>query len=237
MFDAPIFLTYLSAKLSYSCLVLNLTINYKKKKMKKILIPLLLLVFVFSLAENANAQRKKRRKKKEDKEESVRSKRSRDRNADWENYISFKDKLVYDINIGNIALSNGYFGASFKPTVAYKLHDRVQPGIGLKYFYNLYTVQGADDYNLNDFGAFAFTRFKITENLFAHLEYSVLSFDNDWFFQEERRTFNYPLFGGGYASGFGKWKSTIQLLFIASEEVRELGQYPIEFWFGFSRNF
>ena len=73
--------------------------------MKKILIPLLLLVFVFSLAEDANAQRKKRRKKKEDKEESVRSKRSRDRNADEENYISFKDKLVYDINIGNIALS------------------------------------------------------------------------------------------------------------------------------------
>ncbi len=205
--------------------------------MKKLLIPFLMLVFVFSMAEDANAQRKKRRKKTEDTEESTRSKRSSDRDAEEENYKSFSDKLVYDINIGNISLSNGYFGMSFKPSVAYKLHERVQPGIGLKYFYNLYTVQGGDVFHLNDFGAFAFTRLKVTENFFAHLEYSVLSFDNDWFFQEERRTFNYPLFGGGYASGFGNWKSTIQILFIASEEVRELGQYPIEFWFGFSRNF
>ncbi len=196
-----------------------------------------MLVFVFSLAEDANAQRKKKRKKKENTEESTRSKRSRDRDAEADDYKSFKDKLVYDINIGNIALSNGYFGASFKPAIAYKLHDRVQPGIGLKYFYNLYTVNGGDDFHLNDFGAFAFTRLKITENFFAHVEYSILSFDNDWFFQEDRRSFNYPLFGAGYASGFGGWKGTYQLLFIGSEEVRELGQYPIEFWFGFSKNF
>ena len=206
--------------------------------MKKILIPFLMLVFVFSIAEDANAQRKKRRKKTEDTEESTRTKRSSSRDSDDEDYQSFASKLVYDINIGNINLSNGYFGMSFKPAVAYKLHNRIQPGIGIKYFYNLFTVQGGDDFHLNDYGAFAFSRFKITENFFAHVEYSFLSFDNDWFFQDERRNFNYPLVGAGYAQGFGNWRSTIQLLFIGSEEVRELGNgYPVEFWFGFTRNF
>ena len=207
--------------------------------MKKILIPILMLIFVCSITEDANAQRKKRRKKRDDNtEESTRTKRSRDRDAEEENYESFVSKLVYDINIGNIQLSNGYFGASFKPAVAYKLSNRIQAGIGIKYFYNLFTVRGADDVHLNDIGGFAFSRIKITENFFAHVEYSFLSFDNDWFFQEDRRSFNYPVVGGGYAQGFGLWKTTFQLLFIGSEEVRELGNgFPVEFWFGFSRNF
>ena len=206
--------------------------------MKKILIPLLLLVFVFSLAENANAQRKKRRKKKEDKEESVRSQRSRDRDSEEENYKSFADKLVYDINIGNISLSNGLFGMSFKPQIGYKLHERITPGIGIKYYYNLLSDNRyPDDFHLNDIGAFVFTRLKVTEAFFAHVEYSYISFDNDWFFQDERISFNYPLVGAGYASGFGDWKSTIQVLFIGNQEVRRLGNYPIEFWFGFTKNF
>ena len=204
--------------------------------MKKILIPFLMLVFVFSIAEDANAQRKKRRVKKEDTEESTRS--TRDRDAEDEDYKGFKDKLVYDINIGNISLSNGYFGMSFKPQIGYKLHERITPGIGVKYFYNLLSDQRfEDDFHLNDFGAFAFTRLKITEAFFAHVEYSYISFDNDWFLQEDRRSFNYPLFGGGYASGFGSWKSTIQVLVIGNQDVRRLGNYPIEFWFGFSKNF
>lgn len=204
--------------------------------MKKILIPFLLLVFVFSVAEDANAQRKKRRKKREETEESTRSKRTRDRED--ENYESFASKLVYDINIGNISLSNGLFGMSFKPQIGYKIHERITPGIGFKYYYNLLSdVRFEDDFHLNDFGAFAFSRFKITETFFAHVEYSHISFDNDWFLQEERRSFNYPLIGGGYASGFGNWKSTLQILYIGNQDVRRLGNYPIEFWFGFSRNF
>jgi len=205
-----------------------------------------MLVFVFSIAEDANAQRKKRRKKTEDTEESTRTKRSSSRDSDDEDYQSFASKLVYDINIGNIALNNGYFGLSLKPAVAYKLHERVQPGIGIKYFYNLYTNTGVgqSDIHLNDFGTFAFSRFKITEAFFAHLEYSIVSFDDEYQkfagypqFTGERRTYNYPLFGGGYAQGFGQWKSILQILFIADEEVRDVGRYPIEFWFGFTRNF
>lgn len=215
--------------------------------MKKILIPFLLLVFVFSLAEDANAQRKKRRTKKEDTEESTRSKRSSNRDAEDEDYKSFSDKLVYDINIGNLALSNGYFGFSLKPAVGYKLHERIIPGIGLKYFYNLYsdTGVGQSDINLNDYGAFAFTRLKITEAFFAHVEYSYTSFDDEYIklrgtpldFMGDRISKGYPLVGAGYASGFGDWRSTIQLLFIADEFVRDVGVYPIEFWFGFTKNF
>lgn len=209
--------------------------------MNKILIPFLLLVFVFSLAEDANAQRKKRRKKKEDTEESTRSKRSRDRDTD-DDYESFSNKLVYEINIGNIALQNSIFGLSVKPLIGYKLHERIVPGVGFKYFYIL-DGRFTDDVHLNDIGGFAYTRFKITESIFAHVEYSFLSFDQDYGlygnpgFENGRKNFNYPLFGGGYAQGFGDWKSSIQLLFIGNKEVRTFSQYPVEFWFGFTKNF
>ena len=68
-------------------------------------------------------------------------KRSRDRDSEEENYKSFTDKLVYDINIGNISLSNGLFRhASFKPTdrlINYM--NEITPGIGLSStYYNLY---------------------------------------------------------------------------------------------------
>ena len=201
-----------------------------------------MLVFVFSIAEDANAQRKKRRKKTEDTEESTRSKRSRDRNADDEDYKSFSDKLIYEIALGNIALQNSIFGLSLKPLVGYKLHERIDPGIGFKYFY-LLDGRFPDDIHLNDIGGFAFTRFKITESFYAHLEYSFLSFDNDYAFygnpgfENGRKNFNYPLFGGGYSQGFGSWKSSIQILFIGNKEVRDFSQYPVEFWFGFTKNF
>lgn len=208
--------------------------------MKKILIPFLMLVFVFSIAEDANAQRKRRTK--ENTEESTRRKRSRSRDADDEDYKSFASKLTYEINIGNIALQNSIFGLSLKPLVGYKLHERIIPGIGFKYFYIL-DGRFTEDIHLNDLGGFAFTRLKITESIFAHVEYSFLSLDQDYGlygnpgFENGRKNFNYPLFGAGYAQGFGDWKSTIQLLFIGNKEVRDFSQYPVEFWFGFTKNF
>lgn len=201
-----------------------------------------MLVFVCSIAEDANAQSKKRRKKREHTEESTRTKRTRDRDAEDENYESFASKLVYEINIGNISLQNSIFGLSTKPSVGYKLSNRITPGIGFKYFYFL-DGRFQDDIHLNDIGGFAYTRFKITESLFAHLEYSFLSFDSDYGiygnpgFENGRKNFNYPLFGGGYAQGFGDWKSSIQILFIGNKDVRDFSQYPVEFWFGFTKNF
>lgn len=209
--------------------------------MKKILIPFLMLVFVFSIAEDVNAQ-KKRRKRSEDTEEGTRTKRSSPRDAEDEDYESFASKLVYEIAIGNIALQNSIFGLSTKPLVGYKLHERIVPGVGFKYFY-LLDGRFIDDVHLNDIGAFAFTRFKITENFFAHVEYSFLSFDEDYRlygnpgFENGRKNFNYPVFGGGYSQGFGNWKSSIQILFIGNKEVRDFSQYPVEFWFGFTKNF
>ena len=106
-------------------------------------------------------------------------------------------------------------------------------------------TQDQPDIHLNDYGILAFTRLKITEAFFAHVEYTYASFDDEHIkffgapieFTGDRVSKGYPLIGGGYASGFGDWKSTIQILFIADEFVRDVGRYPIEFMFGFSKNF
>lgn len=215
--------------------------------MKKIIIPFLLMVFMISIVEDAEAQKKRRKKRDTDttEEEDTRRSRRSAGDADEDTYNSFSDKLSWDINIGNISLSNGYFGLSLKPAVGYKLHNRIIPGIGVKYFYNLYSQQNFDDIHLNDIGGYAFTRLKITESIFAQVEYTAMNFDADYgrfagfpdFDGINRKTVAYPSFGGGYASGFGDWMSTIQLLFIASEEARDISRYPVEFWFGFTRNF
>ncbi len=201
--------------------------------MKKILSCLLMLIFLIALPQDVDAQKKRRKKRTEKTEDSERRKRD---TGEEEEYNGFSSKLVYDINIGNIALSNGYFGLSFKPAVGYKLHKRATVGLGIKYFYNLLSNR-EPNLHLNDYGAFAYSRLKITETIFAHLEYSSLSFDNEYFFDNKRKNIIYPLIGGGYTSGFGDWKGILTVLFILDEEVRNLGQYPIEFWFGFSKNF
>ena len=136
---------------------------------------------------------------------------------------------------------------SFKPQVGYKLSERLTSGLGVKYYYFLNDNPFGDNIHLNDIGISAFTRFRITEAFFLHAEYSHLSFDSDYgrfngfsrygFDGSSRKSFTYPVFGAGYASGFGDWKSSYQILFIGDENVRGIGQYPVEFWFGFSKNF
>lgn len=215
--------------------------------MKKVIIPFLLLVFFMSMGQDAIAQKKRKPKtedKSEESSEGTRQTRRSTTDNEEETYNSFSQKLSYDINIGNISLSNGYFGFSIKPAVGYKLHERIVPGLGIKYYYNLYSQTGFDDIHLNDYGAFAFTRLKVTENFFAQVEYTLMSFDDEyWRFGEigfdgiNRKNITFPSIGGGYASGFGTWKSTIQLLFIADQEARNINRYPVEFWFGMTKNF
>lgn len=204
--------------------------------MKKYIIPFLLVVFFSSIALDAEAQRKRRRSS-DDKKENTRRDR---RGADEESATSFSSKLIYDINIGNISLANSVFGFSIKPGVGYKLNNRLAGGLGLKYFY---TLDGRydPDVHINDYGAFAFAKFKITESIYLQGEYSATSFDDvdrrRRGLEDGRKSIYYPMVGGGYMTGFGNWKSGLQILFIFDEQVRDLSQYPVEFWFGFTRNF
>lgn len=210
--------------------------------MKKYLIPVLLFVFMFSVVEDADAQRKRRRSR--DKDDTENTRRSR-RDAEEESTVKFTDRLMYDVNIGNISLANSIFGFSIKPGVGYVVNKRLATGLGLKYFYNL-DGRYNPDLHLNDIGGYAFAKFNITEAIYLQAEYSVLSFDADYKeypggfqygFEGKRQNFNYPLIGGGYASGFGNWRSGLQVLYIFNETVREIGTYPVEFWFGLTRNF
>lgn len=202
---------------------------------KKIIIPFLLLVFTLSMVSEATAQKKRRKSKSDEDTEDTRRSR-RDRGDDDETYNGFSQKLTWDINIGNIFLSNQQFGLSLKPAVGYKVSDRFTPGIGLKYYYTFFNQPaGIEDVSFHDIGAFVYSRFKITETIFLQGEYSYTSFDGGP--NQENRNLTYPLLGGGYVSGFGDWVGSLQILFIFDDEVRDVAQYPLEFWFGFVKNF
>lgn len=193
-------------------------------------ISLLVLFLMFATLElSAQKKRSKKRPAKEDTEEKTRSRSSRE---DTET-ISFFDKINYDINIGNISLSNG-FGISLKPAAAYKFTERLSTGLALRAFYQFINVRGGDDLSYFHYGPSVYGRFKISNEFYVQGEYSRMSYDAGP--NSDRVIASSPMAGVGYLSGYGPWTFGIQLLFIFDERFRDI-EDTIDYWFSFSYNF
>lgn len=197
---------------------------------KLISINLLVLFLLFATTElSAQKKRSKKRPSKEETEENTRSRSSRD---DTET-ISFADRINYDINIGNISLSNG-FGISLKPGAAYKFTERLSAGLAVRAFYQFQNVRGGDDNSFFSYGPSLYSRFKISNEFYVQGEYSRMSYDAGP--NADRVTASSPMAGVGYLSGYGPWTFGIQLLFVFDERFRDI-EDTIDYWFSFSYNF
>lgn len=147
---------------------------------------------------------------------------------------------------GNSFTSIFQFGVS--PMVGYKITNEFSVGPRLSLLYLLYrsetgTVDGVQTANLFNYGLGAFTRYKITRSIFAHLEYG---FDNevetvnynpttrDW--DTNRRLQNNAFVGGGFNDGNGIWGYEIYLLYNVLQEDNTLN-IPFDFRFGLTYNF
>lgn len=80
--------------------------------------------------------------------------------------------------------TGGGLGASFgdatvinaSPILGYNITKRLSAGIGITY---TYYRNNKLDYQTNIYGGSVFSRFLILENLFAHAEYEMLSFESE----------------------------------------------------------
>lgn len=207
----------------------------------KHLISLFLVVFcMISIMPDLEAQRRGTKKRESrDTDTTERSRSSRDRDSD-EYTVALRDRLIYDIQLGQLGFSRG-FTISAKGGAAYKFTDRLSLGIGLKTFYYLENNPGsANDISVFNYGPYIYPRFKISEQFYLKGEYYYISFDNDPFNtgNSDRITEGIPMFGAGYLSGFGPWKFGIELLFIPSDSDRDLYYGDVfEYMFSFIYNF
>ncbi len=172
----------------------------------------LALVAIFSLfmVGELDAQRTSRKRS------SDRTERSR-RSTDDTERISLKDKLAYDIYLGNIGLGRG-FSITAKGGVGYKPIDRITTGLGTKIYYLYENLDGPNNFTQFSYGFYPYARVALSDQIYLKGEYVWLNIDGgfgdnvqDWI----------PMVGAGYASGFGPWKFGIELLLIASDSDRD----------------
>lgn len=187
---------------------------------KKLISIALLTVFMMLTVTEAEAQRRSKKRSTDRSERST--ERSSRRDEDTEK-ISLKDRITYDIMIGNVGFNQG-FQFSGKFAAGYKPIERLTLGAGLKPYYEFVNLiqnpnQPSDsDYSLFSYGIYPYARFLVAEQFYLKGEYNFFSYDSR---NSGRISRNFPLVGGGYASGFGPWKFGIEVLFAVSNEGRD----------------
>ncbi|HNQ13780.1 MAG TPA: hypothetical protein PKH65_10010 [Bacteroidia bacterium] len=113
--------------------------------------------------------------------------------------IPIKDRIYFG---GNLGLQFGnYTLIELSPLVGYRFTERFSSGLGLTYMY--YDVKDLD-YSTNIYGGRVFSRFSITESIFAHSEYELLNLEVFDFNQLKRRNVDALFIGGGIQQSLGR---------------------------------
>jgi hypothetical protein len=89
---------------------------------------------------------------------------------------------------------SNYWRISLEPYAAYKLNPKLSVGGKLRYEY-LSDSRGAVDYTSNNFGASVLSNYRLTRQVYAHGEYSYMSYD----YPGGREGVPFLWLGGGYA--------------------------------------
>ncbi|MFM2394409.1 MAG: hypothetical protein RLZZ546_2391 [Bacteroidota bacterium] len=186
---------------------------------------LIFSILILLICEDVSAQKKRRRSTAKEKMEEKKSD---------EESKTFTENLMFDLRFGNVGLNNG-FSLSLKPGVGYKVTDFLAGGVGGRVFYNFVNTFGGEDFSLVDFGGFIFAKARLGQSFYIQQEFAITRF-NTTLNGNQKITVNYPLTGAGYASGAGKWKYGIELMFPWSELARDYGP-SLEYWLHFSYNF
>ncbi len=120
--------------------------------------------------------------------------------------LPFKDRLTFmmggGINFGT-AFGTNYTNINLMPQVGYRIDSRLTAGIGANLQYLKYNNVSALVYGGN-----LFTRYQVTDNLFAQAQYEVLNYS----YMARQGWNDYLMVGGGYSTGTGLYISAYYLL-------------------------
>ena len=110
------------------------------------------------------------------------------------------------------------------PIIGYKVTERFIPGIGFSYQYYKDT-RWIPDYETSIYGGSVFARYYLWQDLFAHAEYQILSYER---YDGERVDVPGLLVGGGYRQWIGRnFAATIVVLFNLNETIDTPYQNPV----------
>ena len=155
---------------------------------------------------------------------------------DSQTQVPINEKFAFGANMGNFGFSGGGFSISAKGMAGYKFADPLVAGITTKGFYEIFSLPG-QDLSLFSYGAGLFGRVSFLKQFFVQGEYNITSYEAAFTnFDTFRDTYNYPMVGGGYESGYGPWKFGLMMLFNLKDEVRDVAGFG-EYWITFSYNF
>ena len=169
---------------------------------KKYIIAALISFFCLATIAESYGQRKSSRS---------RTSRTSDRNSDTET-LPFAEKLAYDIHIGNLGFSNGFF-ISGKFGAGYKISEPFTAGVGLKAEYGFVNEIGNNDYSIFNYGLYSYLRYRLADQFYAKAEYNYFVAQLDRDNNADKEKVHFPMLGGGYVSGFGKWQYGFEVLF------------------------
>jgi hypothetical protein len=152
---------------------------------------------------------------------------------DDDNDGSFMDKVRLGGNFGMYFGPTTYVEAS--PLAIYSVNERLQVGPGITYIYYRYASNGKP-FSSNQYGARFFSRYFVTENLFAHAELEALSIGVNNLDYSGRYTIINPLIGGGYRQELGDRSFLMVTALYNTNFIASKSTYnsPLIFRFGFT---
>jgi hypothetical protein len=198
--------------------------------MKSLLISLLTLTFLLAIVDDANAQRRKTKKRRTDRTEDTRK---------VEEVNLLKDRLTYELGLGNLSLFGRNFEAGARASVGYKLTNFLTAGVTGKYIFNLFN-NGVESISSSRRGVGPFVNLKVYEGFYAKGLYEFGRYDQ--IFSSGSRLFKDPLAlrapwaGIGRVQGNDTWSFGFELLFPLDNDVRNAAGI-LEYYAMFSYNF
>ena len=141
----------------------------------------------------------------------------------------------YGFSLGTLG-----FGSSFSISGKFKYglqyNERFSVGLSAKGFYDLVNVINAPDIGLFSYGGAAFTRVKITDDIYLHGEYGYTDFEGATNAGTQfRESILYPSVGGGYLAGYGDWTYGFHVLLPLNDRARDF--VSLEYWIDFVHKF
>ena len=162
---------------------------------------LLVITMIFVLTNGLLAQRKTRELDTQKQDEQKKA------DATYGNNDSWKDKMIFGGNVGG-SLGSTYSFFMIQPMVGYKITDKFQVGLDPLYIYSSQTFKNyytGNSFNLsvNAYGPGIYSRYLITDNIFAHIEYLGLRYNyyNESTGDNITKISNSMYAGGGYMPG------------------------------------
>lgn len=158
------------------------------------------------------------------------------------NKFSLKDRVFFGggvtASFGNVTV----LGAS--PIVGYKINKRISAGLGVEYLYYREKWRTVV-YETSIYGGNVFSRYRISEKLFAHAEYGFINWEIPVFdpvryiYTTERRNIPHLYLGGGYVQPLSQRSSFILMAMYDAlyNPITSASSSPLIFRAGFNVGF